>query len=86
LVSRCSIDPSDTPSSPPQVFTWLLMRAVSMRRVAPVFTSRTVSGNQVTFSGSDTLRIIAEYWANADSLRFIRQLGLSEVPGAMPAY
>jgi hypothetical protein len=28
---------------------------------------------------------IAEYWANADSLLFVQQLGLSEVPGTTPA-
>jgi hypothetical protein len=38
----------------------------------------------VTFYGTDTLRLengaIAEYWANADSLWFVQQLGVREVP------
>ena len=42
-------------------------------------------GRPVTFTGTDTLRLvdglIAEYWANADSLLFIQQLGVREVPG-----
>ncbi len=37
-------------------------------------------GRQVTFTGTDTLRIadgmLAEYWANADSLLFFQQLAL----------
>jgi len=41
-------------------------------------------GRQVTFTGTDTLRIVggqlAEYWANADSLLFFQQLGIREVP------
>lgn len=41
-------------------------------------------GRKVTFTGTDTLRIadgkLAEYWANADSLLFIQQLGVREVP------
>ena len=41
-------------------------------------------GRQVTFTGTDTLRIaagkLAEYWANADSLLFFQQLGVREVP------
>ncbi len=41
-------------------------------------------GNVITFFGTDTLRIadgrIREYWANADSLWFVQQLGLKEVP------
>jgi hypothetical protein len=41
-------------------------------------------GREVTFTGTDTLRIaggmLAEYWANADSLLFIQQLGVREVP------
>ena len=43
-------------------------------------------GRRITFTGTDTLRIadgkIAEYWANADSLRFVQQLGLTEIPGS----
>lgn len=43
-------------------------------------------GSQITFTGTDTLRVVdgmlAEYWANADSLLFIQQLGIKEVPGA----
>ena len=39
---------------------------------------------EVTFTGTDTLRIadgmLAEYWANADSLLFFQQLGVREVP------
>jgi len=35
-------------------------------------------------TGTDTLRIadgmLAEYWANADSLLFFQQLGIREVP------
>jgi len=41
-------------------------------------------GRHVTFTGTDTLRIVggqlAEYWANADSLLFFQQLGIREVP------
>jgi hypothetical protein len=43
-------------------------------------------GREVTFTGTDTLRIadgkFAEYWANADSLLFFQQLGVREVPPA----
>ena len=39
-------------------------------------------GREVTFTGTDTLHIadgmLAEYWANADSLLFIQQLGVWE--------
>ena len=42
-------------------------------------------GNTVRFTGTDTLRVVdgmlAEYWANADSLLFVQQLGLTQVPG-----
>jgi predicted ester cyclase len=42
------------------------------------------AGREVTFTGTDTLRIadgmLAEYWANADSLLFFQQLGVREVP------
>jgi predicted ester cyclase len=42
------------------------------------------AGRQVTFTGTDTLRVaggkFAEYWANADSLLFFQQLGVREVP------
>jgi predicted ester cyclase len=42
------------------------------------------TGKTVTFTGTDTLRVadgkLAEYWANADSLLFFQQLGVSEVP------
>jgi predicted ester cyclase len=48
--------------------------------------STSAVSRKVTFTGTDTLRIvdskIAEYWANADSLLFVQQLGLSEVPGS----
>ncbi len=41
-------------------------------------------GRTVSFTGTDTLRIaggqLAEYWANADSLLFLQQLGVREVP------
>lgn len=41
-------------------------------------------GREVTFTGTDTLRVadgkLAEYWANADSLLFFEQLGIREVP------
>jgi len=41
-------------------------------------------GREITFTGTDTLRItdgkLAEYWANADSLLFYQQLGIREVP------
>lgn len=41
-------------------------------------------GRTITFTGTDTLRIkdglLAEYWANADSLLFFQQLGIREVP------
>jgi predicted ester cyclase len=40
-------------------------------------------GNRVRFTGTDTLRVrdgmLAEYWANADSLLFIQQLGVREL-------
>lgn len=42
------------------------------------------AGRDVTFTGTDTLRIaggkLAEYWANADSLLFFQQLGVRQVP------
>ncbi|MGA2758124.1 MAG: ester cyclase, partial [Solirubrobacteraceae bacterium] len=42
------------------------------------------TGKSVTFTGTDILRVadgkLAEYWANADSLLFFQQLGVSEVP------
>jgi hypothetical protein len=42
------------------------------------------AGREVTFTGTDTLRVaggqLAEYWANADSLLFYQQLGIREVP------
>ena len=42
------------------------------------------AGHEVTFTGTDTLRIadgmLAEYWANADSLLFFQQLGVREIP------
>jgi hypothetical protein len=42
-------------------------------------------GSIITFTGTDTLRVVggmlAEYWANADSLLFVQQLGVREVPG-----
>jgi predicted ester cyclase len=41
-------------------------------------------GREITFTGTDTLRIadgmLADYWANADSLLFFQQLGIREVP------
>jgi predicted ester cyclase len=41
-------------------------------------------GREVTFTGTDTLRIVdgklAEYWANADSVLFLQQLGVRELP------
>ena len=44
-----------------------------------------VTDRTVTFTGTDTLRIadglLAEYWANADSLLFFQQLGVRDVPG-----
>ena len=37
-------------------------------------------GSQVSFTGTDTLRVaggqIAEYWANADMLQLLQQLGV----------
>ena len=42
-------------------------------------------GRAVRFTGTDTLRLvdglIAEYWANADSLLLVQQFGVREVPG-----
>lgn len=42
------------------------------------------AGRHITFTGTDILRIaagqLAEYWANADSLLFLQQLGVREVP------
>ena len=41
-------------------------------------------GRRMTFYGTDTLRVedgkLIEYWANADSLWLIQQLGVSQVP------
>jgi predicted ester cyclase len=41
-------------------------------------------GRRITFHGTDTLRVadgvLAEYWANADSLWFVQQLGVRDVP------
>ena len=41
------------------------------------------AGREVAFTGTDTLRIadgmLAEYWANADSLLFFQQLGVRAV-------
>jgi hypothetical protein len=43
-------------------------------------------GREIVFTGTDTLRIkrgtLVEYWANADSLLFFQQLGVTEVPAA----
>ena len=40
-------------------------------------------GRKINFTGTDTLRIaggrLAEYWANADSLLFIQQLGIKQL-------
>lgn len=40
-------------------------------------------GNRVRFTGTDTLLVehgmLAEYWANADSLLFVQQLGVREL-------
>jgi hypothetical protein len=45
-------------------------------------------GREVTFTGTDILRVadgmIAEYWRDADSLLFIQQLGVREVPAYTP--
>lgn len=43
------------------------------------------AGTPIRFFGTDTLRLdttgkIVEYWANADSLWFVQQLGVHEVP------
>ena len=47
--------------------------------------SENAVGSVITFTGTDTLRVVdgmlAEYWANADSLLFVQQLGVKEVPG-----
>ena len=47
-------------------------------------TSPDAVGREISFTGTDTLRIengkLAEYWANADSLLFFQQLGVAEVP------
>ena len=41
-------------------------------------------GQEISFTGTDTLRVaagkLAEYWANADSLLFVQQLGVRELP------
>jgi predicted ester cyclase len=41
-------------------------------------------GNRVVFYGTDTLRVedgqLVEYWANADSLWFLQQLGVTQLP------
>jgi SnoaL-like polyketide cyclase len=43
-------------------------------------------GRHITFTGTDTPRVadgkLAEYWANADSLLFIQQLGVREIPAS----
>ncbi|MFI6493190.1 ester cyclase [Streptomyces sp. NPDC050564] len=43
-------------------------------------------GSEVAFTGTDTLRVeggrLAEYWANADSLLLVQQLGIRELPGS----
>lgn len=49
-----------------------------------------VTGDPIRFFGTDTLRLdgsgrIVEYWANADSLWFIQQLGVHEVPALQSA-
>jgi predicted ester cyclase len=45
------------------------------------------AGRQITFTGTDTPRVaggkLAEYWANADSLLFVQQLGVREVPAGV---
>jgi hypothetical protein len=47
--------------------------------------SENAIGSVIKFTGTDTLRVVdgmlAEYWANADSLLFMQQLGVREVPG-----
>ncbi|WP_181176563.1 ester cyclase [Mesorhizobium sp. B2-3-5] len=47
------------------------------------------TGRKVTFTGTDTLRVkdgqLVEYWANADSLLFVQQLGIETVPGVVKA-
>lgn len=52
-------------------------------------TDPAAAGRQVSFYGTDTLRLegglIAEYWANADSLWFVQQLGADRVPALAPA-
>ena len=46
--------------------------------------SESAIGNEIAFTGTDTLRVengrLAEYWANADSLLFVQQLGVRELP------
>lgn len=46
--------------------------------------SAEAAGRTITFTGTDTLRVadgkLAEYWANADSLLFVQQLGVREIP------
>jgi hypothetical protein len=41
-------------------------------------------GRRIAFYGTDTLRVadgvLAEYWVNADSLWFVQQLGVRDVP------
>ena len=41
-------------------------------------------GRTITFTGTDTLRVadgkLAEYWTNADSLLFVQQPGVREIP------
>ena len=43
-----------------------------------------LAGRPVIFYGTDTLRLdgglIAEYWANADSVWFLQQLGVTGIP------
>jgi hypothetical protein len=46
--------------------------------------SSEAAGREITFTGTDTLRIaggkLAEYWANADGLLLFQQLGVREIP------
>lgn len=59
--------------------------------VAPILYSpagrQSATGPGHTFTGTDTLRVkdghLAEYWANADSLLFLQQLGVETVPGTI---
>jgi hypothetical protein len=69
----------------PTTSTWWCggRRATPTAAASPGASPDTV-GREVAFTGTDILRIadgmLAEHWGDADSLLFIQQLGVREVP------